>query len=110
MLTKGDVGPPSHESDDCWRNEMFRDLDWLDPLPFFCLFLLAVGGLAGLAGLGSAAYTNYQCSNYQKVTGKETKYVLFDTCYVQTADGFQRWDEYKIRAAASEGLVQMHGQ
>ena len=46
----------------------------------------------------------YTCDNYHKVTGKETKWVFMDECYIKTNAGWQRWDEYKNRAIASEGL------
>lgn len=49
-------------------------------------------------------YGRYACENYARITGKETRYANFDECYVKTAQGFQRWDEYKARALASEGL------
>lgn len=49
-------------------------------------------------------YGQYTCGNYQKVTGKETKWVAFDDCYVKADAGWQRWDEYQKRAIASEGL------
>lgn len=49
--------------------------------------------------------SKYQCSNYQETTGLKTKYKIFDSCYIQTKSGWQRWDEYKMRATASEGLL-----
>ena len=49
-------------------------------------------------------YSQYQCSNFGETTGQETKYMPFDACYVNTAAGWQRWDEYIARATASEGL------
>lgn len=53
-----------------------------------------------VADIGS----RYACNNYEKTTGKETRYLLLDSCYVKTDTGWQRWDEYKNRASASEGL------
>lgn len=53
---------------------------------------------------GADAYTRYQCSNYQEITGRETKWATMDSCYIKTDAGFQRWDEYKARAVASQGL------
>ena len=47
---------------------------------------------------------SHQCSNYERMTGKQTKWLTLDACYVQTDAGWQRWDEYKIRNIASEGL------
>ena len=49
-------------------------------------------------------YHRYKCSNYEKITAKQTRYANFDSCYVKTTQGYQRWDEYKSRIIASEGL------
>ena len=67
-----------------------------------CLGLIAlvVGGVM----LASNIMGSYQCESYSRITGKNTKWNTLDICYVQTADGWQRWDEYKNRAIASEGL------
>jgi len=46
----------------------------------------------------------YTCSNYQKVTGTETRWVLLDECYIKTPQGWQRYDEFKALAIASEGM------
>lgn len=75
--------------------------DFFELLAPVFLFLLIVA--VGLSLLLDYHYS-YQCGNYQKITGKETKHVFMDACYIATSDGWQRWDEYKIRAAASEGL------
>lgn len=42
-------------------------------------------------------HDQYQCGSYQDVTGKNTKFVQFDSCYVETKYGFQRLDEYKTQ-------------
>lgn len=55
--------------------------------------------------VGGNEYIRYQCSNYEIVTGKETRYVNYDACYIKSAQGFERWDEYKGRSIASEGLT-----
>lgn len=52
-------------------------------------------------------YATYQCANYERITGKETKFAAYDICYIKTADGWQRWDEYTRRAVASEGLKEV---
>ena len=44
------------------------------------------------------------CNNYSMITGKEVTRMFLDDCYVKTEQGFQRWDEYKARSTASEGL------
>jgi len=53
-------------------------------LGIVCLFLLI------------DSYIRYQCSNYESVTGKEVKYMAFDTCYINHNGVFMRWDEYKL--------------
>ena len=73
-------------------------------LPVILMLFFGVGGLFGSIFVAAHFYGQYQCTNYQVATSKETKFVPFDTCYVKTKDGWQRWDEYKLRAAASEGL------
>jgi len=44
----------------------------------------------------------YQCSNYEKITNKETKWMFLDSCYINTDNGWQRWEEYKMRAVTNE--------
>ena len=61
---------------------------------------LLFGGLAVMVNV----YIEHQCNNYQQIAGRETKYASFDACYIKTDSGWQRWDEYKARAIASEGL------
>lgn len=39
-------------------------------------------------------YGRYRCHNYQKITGVSTKWVLFDSCYIEVEDQWFRWDEY----------------
>ena len=74
-------------------------------LVFIIVSILAVlavvfGGIA----LASNVYGSYQCAAYERITGKKTMWHTLDICYVQTSDGWQRWDEYTKRAIASEGL------
>lgn len=65
------------------------------------LFLALFFG--GILAIGDV-WARYQCSNFKEITGKDTRYATLDICYIKTAEGWQRWDEYKARAAASEGL------
>ena len=44
------------------------------------------------------AYGGYICTSYEKMTGKETRYIYFDHCYVKTAQGFQRLDAHQAQA------------
>ena len=70
------------------------------PTLIVCAFLaLLLALLLGALDL----FARYQCSNFQTITGKATKYATLDSCYVSAAEGWQRWDEYKARAVASEG-------
>lgn len=40
-------------------------------------------------------YTEWQCKNYQEVTGRESIYISFDACYVKNKDGeLIRYDSY----------------
>lgn len=80
-----------------------RDFYEMVLLPIAVIAALAMAVIGGIFVL-SNWYGSYQCGKYEAITGKATKWVTLDECYVQTADGWQRWDEYKIRAAASEGL------
>jgi hypothetical protein len=68
------------------------------------VFVVFIGGILLLGDL----WGRYQCSNFEKITGKQTRYATMDICYINTKDGWQRWDEYKLRAAASEGLKEMN--
>jgi len=67
-------------------------------------FVFIVMALVSSCAIGANAYIRYQCEKYAQITGKDTRYVEFDSCYIKTSEGFQRWDEYKARAVASEGL------
>jgi hypothetical protein len=75
-----------------------------DLIELFCM--MAVVMLVGIVLVVGPSnwHGSYQCRKYETITGKATKWVPLDECYVQTADGWQRWDEYKLRAVASEGL------
>ena len=79
--------------------------DFFEYVVALVLILVACAAL-GFAVLLAAVdpFARYQCSNFQAITGKATKYATLDSCYILTAEGWQRWDEYKARAVASEGL------
>ena len=70
-------------------------------------FSALLGALA-LIGAGIMLASNimgsYQCESYSRITGKNTRWNTLDICYIETAEGWQRWDEYTKRAIASEGL------
>lgn len=81
-----------------------------DLIACLVFMLICVGALFGIVFAGSHYYGKYQCANYATITGKETRWVAFDACYIQAEAGWERWDEYKLRAAASEGLKAMQPQ
>ena len=62
------------------------------------LILVLIGGFMAVVN----EYGAYQCKNYAKITGKETHWMTFDVCYIKTKQGFQRYDEYKMRAVTNE--------
>jgi hypothetical protein len=75
----------------------------------FGILFVGIAFIALLFGAGAGctdAYGRYQCKSYAQLTGKETKWNTLDCCYIKTAEGWQRWDEYTKRAIASEGLKQ----
>jgi hypothetical protein len=67
-------------------------------------FALSILLLICAVMFASNVYGSYQCASYERITGKKTMWQTLDICYIQTADGWQRWDEYTKRAVASEGL------
>lgn len=75
-----------------------------DFIEFFATLFLVIGLMFGGLIFVSNYWESYRCGNYEKITGKATKWVFVDACYIQTDAGWQRWDEYTDRAIASEGL------
>jgi hypothetical protein len=71
---------------------------------FATMILLVLGTVIGGVLFAGNAAGAYQCNNYAELTGKETRWVTLDTCYIKTERGWQRWDEYIARGIASEGL------
>ena len=71
---------------------------------FIAVILTVLIGIFSLFIISAEMYGRYVCSNYEDMTAKQTNWVAFDSCYVLTDAGFQRWDEYKSRVTASEGL------
>lgn len=78
--------------------------DLVDTIKFFGGALLCIVGFLATVLFIANEGSRYQCKQYAQITGKETRMSEFDSCYVKTATGWQRWDEYKARAIASEGL------
>jgi hypothetical protein len=82
----------------CYIGDIFWDCREL-----FVLVFLVIAGIVGVC-FSVDLLSQRSCNNYERLTGTETQYERFDSCYVRTSAGFQRWDEYKARAVASEGL------
>lgn len=72
---------------------MFRELLFV----VSCLFLMVVS-----IGVVTYASMDYSCGKYEEMTGKKTTHIAFDSCYIETSEGWQRWDEYKARAFGNE--------
>lgn len=53
----------------------------------FIVTILAVIILLAIT-LGSWLVKEYKCANYEDMTGMETKYKIFDGCYVKTEKGW----------------------
>lgn len=69
---------------------MFKlwDRDGLTFFGFVSAIILAIAS----AGFAIDKVVQWQCHNYQEMTGKEVKYINFDACYVNTGSGWVRYD------------------
>lgn len=67
-------------------------------------FIFAIAVCFGGVALICNSIGSYSCSNYEEITGKATKWVTLDSCYIKTEGGWQPWEEYEVRIIASEGL------
>jgi len=72
------------------------------PIELRAILLMLLLSSAILLGCANW-FLHYTCGNYQDMTGKPTKYVFMDSCYVKTPTGWQRYDEYIARAVTNEG-------
>jgi hypothetical protein len=63
---------------------------WGD-LTSFGMGLVVVGLICALV-LGINAVEERSCNNYEEVTGRDSKWVFMDACYVQRDDG--TWIRY----------------
>ena len=59
-------------------------------LPCMTIFLI----IAAIVIFINQSVSMYQCSSFESVTGKETKYKFFDSCYVDFNGELMRYDEY----------------
>lgn len=74
--------------------------------------LVFIGGallLAIIVVFGShtfhAVFEKIGCSNYEKITGRQTKYVLCGGCFVRAEHGWLTKDEYGKVIIARDGLT-----
>lgn len=77
---------------------MWKLLDNLLAICFVCCLLCAPWILGHIV-------VSYQCSTYERVTGKPTKTEAM-TCYVNEGGQWMAWDEYKLRFATRAQAAQ----
>lgn len=51
---------------------------------------------------GISYYEQWQCNTFSSLSGKESKYVFYDTCYVKHNGQYMRYSEYEKRAIAKD--------
>lgn len=73
-------------------------IDFFAPVLLFAVII--IGGVVFLGNYWEA----YRCRQYTEITGRETKWVFLDTCYIYTGDDWLRRDEYAAVSTAREGL------
>ena len=67
---------------------------------FLALFMTA----AAFACSIKYAVKCIECNNYEKITGRNTEYVFFGGCFIQTENGWLTKGEYAQSIIAREGL------
>ena len=70
---------------------------------FGLCFLLIVVILAAIL-FGINYWERYACGKYQDVTGRETKWVFMNDCYINTGSDWLKRHEYAAIIVAREGL------
>lgn len=78
--------------------------DFIDLVQFLGVILCIVALLFVLIVAGSNIYGEYKCNQYEKVTNRQTQWVLLDTCYIKTDDHWLTHEEYVATVIAREGL------
>ena len=71
---------------------------------FLLVIALPATVLSSIIFFVGEVHGSYQCNNYSDMTGKNVKYIIFDICYIETEDGWQRYDEYKSRNIGRDSL------
>lgn len=67
------------------------DMDKHD-VKFLAVFVTAISLAIVLIVIVSEIVGQYQCNNYQDITGRESKWVFIDACYVKGDGG--KWIRY----------------
>lgn len=55
-------------------------------------FILSLACVIVVFVVAVESYAGWQCSNFEKVTGRETQRIKFDACYVKQGDDWIRYD------------------
>lgn len=63
-----------------------------DDVKFLSMLLLFIFLVVFAISLFSNYFGEYQCNNYQDITGRESEWVFMDACYVK--DDKDKWIRY----------------
>ena len=77
-----------------------------DLIKVFGCILGIVLGLMLLAVFVSDSWARYTCANFENVTGKNTRYVAFDVCYIKHDGEWMRYPDYQKTLIARDALSQ----
>ena len=69
-------------------------------IPELIIFSIVLGAVFLFANY---AY-EYSCNKYEEATGRETKWVFMNDCYINTGEHWLQKDEYLATVVAREGL------
>lgn len=68
-------------------------------------FFLMAAVIIAVIFLSANMYVKYQCIEYEKLTGRKTQHVAFDTCYIDANGTWYRYEEYTKFIVAKDGLI-----
>lgn len=71
---------------------------------FMSVSLLAWMVFVGICLLGINYIEAYSCGKYSEATGRDTKWVFMDDCYIQAGGEWLQKDEYRAVVVARDGL------
>jgi len=80
-------------------DRMIRDLFEMFIVMTMALLLISIP-----AAIGITLLDKHQCSKYAETTGRDTKYVFLDHCYVHSKGRWLTQDEYQAVITAKDGL------